>query len=101
LAHLDGMPRGLKITSLTNQILFDSAWTAGVDYDEEDFQDEDFETESEDEEYDKENEEDKYDEAELNGIDEKISKILWSKKFIEYQGFKVKVNVINLYGLTT
>jgi len=30
----------------------------------------------------------------LNGIDDKISKILWSKKFIEYQGFKVKVNVI-------
>jgi len=33
-------------------------------------------------------------EAELNCIDDKISKILWSKKFIEYQGFKVKVNVI-------
>jgi len=29
-------------------------------------------------------------EAELNGIDDKISKILWSKKFIEYQVFKVK-----------
>ena len=25
-------------------------------------------------------------EAELNGVDDKISKILWSKKFIEYQG---------------
>ena len=33
-------------------------------------------------------------EAELNGIDDKISKVLWSKKFIEYQGFKLKVNVI-------
>ena len=33
-------------------------------------------------------------EAELNGVDDKISKILWSKKFIEYQGFKVKVNAI-------
>ena len=33
-------------------------------------------------------------EAELNGVDYKISKILWSKKFIEYQGFKVKLNVI-------
>jgi len=40
LACLDGMPPGLKITSHTNQILFNSAWTAGVDYDEEDFQDE-------------------------------------------------------------
>jgi len=33
-------------------------------------------------------------EAELNGVDDKISKNLWSKKFIEYKGFKVKVNVI-------
>ena len=33
LARLDGMPPGLKIISRTNQILFDSAWTAGVDYD--------------------------------------------------------------------
>jgi len=30
-------------------------------------------------------------EAELNGVDDKICKILWSKKFIEYQGFKVNV----------
>jgi len=30
-------------------------------------------------------------EAELNGVDDKISKILLSKKFIEYQGFKVNV----------
>ena len=30
-------------------------------------------------------------EAELNGVDDKIGKILWSKKFIEYQGFKVNV----------
>ena len=33
-------------------------------------------------------------EAEINGVDDKISNILWSKKFIEYQGFKVKVNMI-------
>jgi len=53
LVHLDGMPPSLKITSHTNQILFDSAWTAGVDYEEEYFQDEDFEME--DEEYNEEN----------------------------------------------
>ena len=58
MARLDGMPPGLKITSHTNQILFDSAWTAGVDYDEEDFQDEDLKMESEDEEYNEEKEED-------------------------------------------
>jgi len=28
LARPDGMPPGLKISSHTNQILFDSAWTA-------------------------------------------------------------------------
>mmetsp|Transcript_26975 Transcript_26975/g.38254 ORF Transcript_26975/g.38254 Transcript_26975/m.38254 type:complete len:174 (+) Transcript_26975:3-524(+) len=33
-------------------------------------------------------------EAELNGVDDKISKILWSKRFIEHQGFKVKLTVI-------
>ena len=33
-------------------------------------------------------------EAELNAVDEKLSKILWSKKFIEAQGFPVKINVI-------
>jgi hypothetical protein len=33
-------------------------------------------------------------EAELNGIDDKISKVLWVKKFVEAQGFVVKLNVI-------
>ena len=33
-------------------------------------------------------------EAELNATDDKISKIIWMKKFIEHQGFKVKLNVI-------
>ena len=65
LAHLDGMPPSLKISSHTNQILFHSAWTAGVDYDEEEFQ-EDYEMESEDEEYEDENEEEEYDEMDKN-----------------------------------
>ena len=33
-------------------------------------------------------------EAELNGVDDKISKILWVSKFIEYQGFKIKNNIV-------
>jgi hypothetical protein len=33
-------------------------------------------------------------EAELNAVDDKISKVLWVKKFVEAQGFKVMVNVI-------
>ena len=33
-------------------------------------------------------------EAELNETDDMISKIVWMKKFIEHQGFKVKLNVI-------
>jgi hypothetical protein len=33
-------------------------------------------------------------EAELIGVDDRISKIIWTKRFIEYQGFKVKLNII-------
>ena len=33
-------------------------------------------------------------ESELNGIDDKIGKIIWTKKFIEHQGFEVKLNII-------
>ena len=33
-------------------------------------------------------------EAELNATDDMIGKIIWMKKFIEHQGFKVKLNVI-------
>ena len=33
-------------------------------------------------------------ESELIGIDDKVSKIVWSKKFLEHQGFKVNLNII-------
>ena len=33
-------------------------------------------------------------EAELIGVDDRISKILWTKRFIEKQGFHVKLNII-------
>ena len=32
--------------------------------------------------------------AELIGVDEKISKIIWTKKFIEHQGFKINLVII-------
>ncbi|KAG7371066.1 reverse transcriptase RNA-dependent DNA polymerase [Nitzschia inconspicua] len=44
LAEDQGMPPGLKITSRNGPLLYDSAWIAGVDYDEEAFEDEDDET---------------------------------------------------------
>jgi len=33
-------------------------------------------------------------EAELTTIDDKISKVIWTKRFLEKQGFEVKLNVI-------
>ena len=33
-------------------------------------------------------------EAELIGVDDKIAKVIWTKKFIEEQGFEVKLNII-------
>jgi hypothetical protein len=42
IAISDGVPKGLKITNNTGQVLYDSTWIAGVDYDEEAFKDEDF-----------------------------------------------------------
>jgi hypothetical protein len=40
-------------------------------------------------------------EAELNGVDDKISKVLWTKKFINCQGYEVKSNVIYLIDNTS
>jgi hypothetical protein len=61
LAELDGMPKGLKIANRANHILFDSAWIAGVDYDEELFDDEDFDNDDMDEENENEDEDASYD----------------------------------------
>jgi hypothetical protein len=38
IAEQDGMPKGLKITNCTRQVLYDSTWIAGVDYDEDEFE---------------------------------------------------------------
>jgi hypothetical protein len=65
LAVLDGMPEGLKIKNRADNIIFDSAWIAGVDYDEEEFNDDTYEDE---EEGDIGEEEDKYDEMDENEL---------------------------------
>ena len=39
LATLDDMPQGLKIKNNENNIIFDLAWIAWVDYDEENIED--------------------------------------------------------------
>ena len=39
LTNMDDMLQGLKITNKTNNIILDSAWIAGVHYDEEYFKD--------------------------------------------------------------
>jgi hypothetical protein len=33
-------------------------------------------------------------ESEIVGVDDEISKVVWAKRFVEYQGFKVKLNIV-------
>jgi hypothetical protein len=33
-------------------------------------------------------------ESEIVGVDDEIHKVVWAKRFVEYQGFKVKLNII-------
>ena len=40
-------------------------------------------------------------EAEMNAVDEKLSKIIRTKKFLESQGFKIKLNTIFTVKLRT
>jgi hypothetical protein len=49
LVEIDEMPKGLKIANRADLILFDSAWIAGVDYDEELFDDGDHQPKEDDE----------------------------------------------------
>jgi hypothetical protein len=42
------MPKGLKIANRANQVLFDSAWITGVDYDDDLFNDQDYDDQEED-----------------------------------------------------
>jgi hypothetical protein len=72
LAELDKMPRGLKTTNRANQVIFNSAWIAGVDYDEELFDDDidaDYDEEDNDEKNKNENDpNDQYDEMDENDM---------------------------------
>jgi len=55
-AQFDGMPKSLKIKNRANRVLFDAAWSAGVEY-EKALDDEDYEEEEEEEENNDANEE--------------------------------------------
>ena len=50
IAHNDGMPKDLKITNHTDQVLYDSTWITAVDYDEDQFDDKDYDPEDSDNE---------------------------------------------------
>ena len=63
------MPKGLKIANRANVILFDSAWIAGVDYDETLFDDEDYViVDEEDKNESNEMDEEEYDEMDENEL---------------------------------
>ena len=70
IAELEGMPKGLKVTNRTGHILYDSAWIAGVDYDEDEFEDEfnddDYEPDDSDESDDDDNDNDDNDYDEMD-----------------------------------
>jgi hypothetical protein len=72
LAELEEMPKGLKITNRANQVIFNSAWIAEVDYDEELFDDDiddDYDEEENGEENENQNEnDDQYDEMDENDM---------------------------------
>ena len=59
LATLDDMPQGIKITNKENKVILYSVWISGVDYDEENFYDNEYD-EEEDTNGDKNNDVDDY-----------------------------------------
>jgi hypothetical protein len=70
LAEIDNMPKGLKIANRADIIIFNSAWIAGVDYDEELFDDDNHqpnEHENEDED-DSDDLSEEYDGMDENGL---------------------------------
>jgi hypothetical protein len=68
LAVLDEMPEGLKITNRANNVIFDTAWIAGVDYDEQEFDDDEYDKEEENEDNNDDDYEDHYDEMDENEL---------------------------------
>jgi hypothetical protein len=67
LAVLDEMPEGLKITNRANNVIFDTAWITGVDYYEQEFDDE-YDKEEENEDDDDDDYEDHYDRMDENEL---------------------------------
>jgi hypothetical protein len=62
------MPAGLKITNGANQVIFNSAWIAGVDYDEDLFYDDDHNEEEDGDDNEKTEDEANYDEMDENDL---------------------------------
>ena len=69
------MQKGLKIINRTNTVLFDAAWTAGVDFNEEELneEEEDPNYESSDNQYNDESEEQEKNEMDRNESDNIIN----------------------------
>jgi hypothetical protein len=73
IAKQDGMPKGLKITNRTGQVLYNSTSLAEVDYDEDEFEDKDYhpssdEDEDSDDSDDDDDNEDMYDKMDPDAI---------------------------------
>ncbi len=74
IAEKDTMSKGLKITNHTGQVLYNSTWIAGVDYDEEEFNIEDYDPDSDEDEDsndsndDDDDDEDMYDKMDPDAI---------------------------------
>ena len=73
IAERDGMPKGLKVHNCFGTLLYDSAWIAGVDYNEEQFDDDNY-----DEQYDEHGNPIEQDEAE-NEQDEELEEELYNE----------------------
>jgi hypothetical protein len=68
LAELNEMPADLKITNRANQVIFNSAWIAGVDYDEDLFDDDDHNEEEDGDDNEDNEDEENYDEMDENDL---------------------------------
>jgi hypothetical protein len=68
LAVLDEMLEGLKITNRANNVIFYTAWIAGVDYDEQEFDDDEYDEEEENEDNGDDDYEDHYGEMDENEL---------------------------------
>jgi hypothetical protein len=70
MAEEDGITEGLKISNRYGEVLFDSTWIAGVDYNEHEFDDDDYSTDDDedDDEDDSDFGEDDYEQVDPNEV---------------------------------